>query len=59
MGVLIAAVIITAGIVAYVKFERRTNQRPCPDCGFRVAMDGPVEDCPKCGSLIPIRDEAF
>jgi predicted RNA-binding Zn-ribbon protein involved in translation (DUF1610 family) len=59
MGVLIAALIITAAIVAYVKLERRLNQRPCPDCGFRVAMDGPPEDCPKCGSLIPVRDEAF
>ena len=36
MGVLIAALIITAAIVSYVKFERRTNQRQCPDCGFRV-----------------------
>jgi len=51
MGVLIAALIITVAIVAYVKFERRTNQRPCGVCGFRVAMDGPAEDCPRCGSL--------
>gem|GEM_PF-3225747 len=57
MGVLIAALIITVAIVAYVKFERRTNQRPCGVCGFRVAMDGPAEDCPRCGSLIPIREE--
>lgn len=59
MGVLIAALIITAGIVAYVKLERRLNQRPCPGCGFRVAIDGPVEDCPKCGSLIPLQDEVY
>jgi rubrerythrin len=40
-------------LTAYVKVERRINQRPCPECGFRVSIDGLDEDCPRCGALIP------
>jgi predicted RNA-binding Zn-ribbon protein involved in translation (DUF1610 family) len=59
MGILLAALTITIAITAYVKLQRRLNQRPCPECGFRVAIDGPAEDCPRCGSLIPLRDERY
>lgn len=53
MWIILTAAIITALLTAYAKVEGRINKRPCPECGFRVSKDGPDEDCPQCGSLIP------
>jgi len=53
MWILLAIVIGGAVLTTYVIIEKRTNQRACPECGFRVSVDGLDEDCPRCGSLIP------
>ena len=53
MRIILAALIVAVFLVAYVMFEKRISQRACPDCGFRVSIDGLDEDCPRCGSLIP------
>ena len=53
MRIILAALIVSVFLVAYVIFEKRINQRACPECGFRISKDGLVEDCPRCGSLIP------
>jgi rubrerythrin len=38
--------------------EKRINQRPCPECGYRVSIDGLDEDCPRCGAMIPRHKES-
>ena len=53
MRIILAALVAGVVLVAYVMIERRINQRACPECGFRVSIDGLDEDCPRCGSLIP------
>jgi len=53
MAIILAILIITAVLSAYVALEKRLNLRPCPECGFRVSIDGLDEDCPRCGSFIP------
>jgi hypothetical protein len=44
---------VSAALIWYVIVEKRINLRPCPECGFRVSIDGLDEDCPRCGGLIP------
>lgn len=53
MWILLAIVIGSVVLIGYVIIEKRVNQRACPGCGFGVSLDGPDEDCPRCGSLIP------
>lgn len=53
MAIILAILIVGAVLVAYALVEKRINLRPCPECGFRVSIDGRDEDCPKCGSPIP------
>jgi len=53
MAIILAVLVVSAVLIAYVVIEKRINLRPCPECGFRVSIDGLDEDCPKCGSLIP------
>ena len=53
MAIIFAVFVVSAVLIAYVMIEKRINLRPCPECGFRVSIDGLDEDCPKCGSLIP------
>jgi rubrerythrin len=53
MRIILTALVAGVVLVAYVMIERRISQRPCPECGFRVSIDGLDEDCPQCGSLIP------
>lgn len=53
MRIILAALVAGVVLAAYVLIERRINQRACPECGFRVSIDGLDEDCPRCGSLIP------
>ena len=53
MAIILAIMVVSAALIAYVMIEKRINLRPCPECGFRVSIDGLDEDCPKCGSLIP------
>jgi hypothetical protein len=53
MAILLAILIIGTVLALYVRLEKRINLRSCPECGFRVSIDGLDEDCPKCGSLIP------
>jgi Zn finger protein HypA/HybF involved in hydrogenase expression len=52
MGIALAILIGGGLLLAYVRIERRVSQRRCSECGFRVSIDGPDEDCPRCGSLI-------
>ena len=52
MAAILAILIVSAVLIAYVAIEMRINLRPCPECGFRVSIDGLDEDCPRCGSLI-------
>lgn len=58
MWILLAIVIGGGVLITYVMIEKRTNQRSCPQCGFRVSLDGPDESCPRCGSLIPNTSKA-
>ena len=53
MAILLTILIVAAVLFAYVMVEKRINLRCCPECSFRVSIDGLNEDCPKCGSLIP------
>ena len=53
MAIILAVLVVSAVLIAYVVIEKRINLRPCPECGFGVSIDGLDEDCPKCGSLIP------
>jgi len=53
MAVILAILGVSAVLIAYVIIEKRINLRPCPECGFRVSIDGLDEHCPKCGTLIP------
>ena len=53
MRIILAALIVGVLLAAYLMIEKRINQRGCPECGFRVSIDGLVENCPQCGSLIP------
>ena len=52
MAVILAILGVGAVLIAYVMIEKRINLRPCPECGFRVSIDGLDEDCPRCGRLI-------
>jgi ssDNA-binding Zn-finger/Zn-ribbon topoisomerase 1 len=53
MAILLAILVVGAVLIAYAMIEKRISLRRCPECGFRVSIDGLDEDCPKCGSLIP------
>jgi len=56
MVVTLVILLVSAALVGYALIEKRINQRPCPDCGFRVSIDGLAEPCPRCGSTIPTAD---
>lgn len=49
-ALLLAIVLVTAVLVAYSLIEKRMNQRACPECGFKVSIDSPAGDCPRCQS---------
>lgn len=53
---ILVILVVAVVLVVYVMIEKRVDQRPCLECGFRVAIDGPEETCPVCGSLIPKRE---
>jgi hypothetical protein len=53
MAVVLAILGVSAVLIGYVIIDRRINLRGCPECGFRVSIDGLDEDCPHCGTLIP------
>ena len=53
MLLIIAILGVSAVLTGYVIIENRISLRPCPECGFRVSIDGRDEDCPRCGVLIP------
>lgn len=57
MGLILAILIAAVVLVGYVIVEKRINQRACSECGFRVSIDAPDEDCPRCGSLIAEYEE--
>lgn len=38
-------------LLAYIKIEKRVNQRRCHECGNSVSVDNPGETCPRCGAL--------
>jgi hypothetical protein len=56
MRILLAIIIVGVLLTTYAMIEIRINKRPCPECGFRVSIDGPDEDCPRCGAMIPGRE---
>lgn len=41
-----------AVLIAYSMIEKRINQRPCPECGYRVSVDAVNEQCPRCMAII-------
>jgi len=49
---LLAIVICAAVLFAYSLFEKRINQRACPECGFMVSLDAPAGDCPRCAPIV-------
>lgn len=53
MAVVLAILGVSAVLIGYVIIDRRISLRACPECGFRVSIDGRDEDCPHCGTLIP------
>jgi len=53
MRIFLSILLVAVVLIAYVMVEKRINRRTCPECGFRVSIDGPDEDCSMCGSLIP------
>jgi hypothetical protein len=53
MLVIIAILCVSAVLTGYVLIEKRISLRPCPECGFRVSIDGRDDECPRCGILIP------
>jgi rubrerythrin len=58
MRIFLSILFVAAVLIAYVIVEKRINRRSCPECGFGASIDGPDEDCPHCGSLIPQREKA-
>ena len=58
MTLLLVIILGTAVLVAYTMFEKRINQRACPECGFRLSMDAPEGDCARCNALIDREWEA-
>lgn len=54
-GVLLTIALAFAVLFVYTVIEWRINQRPCPECGFRVSVDNPDELCPRCEA--PIGEE--
>jgi hypothetical protein len=48
LGILITIAGGGSVLLAYALIERRINQRACPHCGFRVAVETLDEQCPKC-----------
>jgi hypothetical protein len=56
MAVILAILGVSAVLITYVMIEQRINLRPCPECGFRVSIDGLDEECPRCGAVIPQRN---
>ncbi|HKP84939.1 MAG TPA: hypothetical protein VJZ26_02510 [Blastocatellia bacterium] len=48
MIILLAVLLASAALVAYSKFEKRINQRACPECGYTVSVDAVEEQCPSC-----------
>lgn len=51
-GLLLTILITVALLFMYTLIERRINQRSCGECGFRVSVDNPEEQCPRCGMPI-------
>jgi hypothetical protein len=53
MAVILAILGVSAVLIGYVMIDRRISMRACPECEFRVSIDGLDEICPQCGTLIP------
>ena len=53
MAIILAILVVGGVLTGYVMIEKRINLRRCPECGFKVSIDGVDENCPRCGSLIP------
>lgn len=53
---LLAMLLVAAVLVGYVLIEKRINHRACPECGFKVSIDSPDGDCPRCQ---PVLDQAW
>ena len=51
-GLLLTILVALALLFVYTIIEWRINQRPCGECGFRVSVDNPEEQCPRCGMSI-------
>ncbi|MCI0489102.1 MAG: hydrogenase maturation nickel metallochaperone HypA [Blastocatellia bacterium] len=48
-GIILGILIGAAGLFMYSLIEKRINQTSCPGCGFRVSVDSPDRECPRCG----------
>jgi hypothetical protein len=53
MAAILAILTVSLVLIAYVFVEMRINLRRCPECDFKISIDGLDEDCPRCGSMIP------
>jgi rubrerythrin len=49
---LLSILLGAAALVAYSMFEKRINQRACPECGFTMAIDAIEAQCPRCDSIL-------
>jgi rubrerythrin len=52
MVMLLSILVGAAALVAYSMFEKRINQRACPECGFTMAIDAIEAQCPRCDSIL-------
>lgn len=56
MPFIITLAAVAAFFFAYMWLEKRINQRACAACGFRVSLDSPDPDCPRCNGSLARRD---
>jgi hypothetical protein len=49
---LLAMILVAAVLVGYILIEKRINLRECPECGFKVSIDSPAGDCPRCRPVL-------
>ena len=52
MVMLLSTLLAAAVLFAYFLFEKRINQRACPECGFTLAIDAIEAQCPRCDSIL-------
>ena len=48
----LVVILVAAVLVGYMLIEKRINLRACPECGFKVSIDSPSGDCPRCRPVL-------